>query len=566
MIPILFLITAAHLTAADPDTDPERLLRDGSAARWAENYETAVRLWRRGEELFPNDVRFPAALADLFYEKKLYNLAARSYERARGLRPLDLEYALRLSETYGLLNRDLEAVAVLKDILPHHPDDWDILQSLAWLLFKTEALTEGVDLLESAIRRLGTNASAEMTLGTLYASLYEYDRSKAHYLRSIEIGRTTRSRLFSSIAWYNLSILENTFLRHDLALEAIQRSLEYAPRASSLLALGEMYQRRGDYELARLTFEEAAAKDETPLALMNLARLYLLVGDPDTAADYLRQVERHPDPSWIYNFGLREEDWTRDLHESWAEVSEARLARNAYRPRLWPWEWVSWLVDQVVEYFRAWSHRERWRNLSWKSASHSGSQNNLPAMLWKQYRSFQGYEWPGIKYLRKNREHDEPKIPGIGAFYDMRQALDLQDTTRVLEALPRLHPVWDASLRQEAWAFLVRSGFSEYAEPLWAQNPGLLLVNARPLGFSLQDPEGLLPWWQRVWGGLVGLLDDRSPWTLRLARHGEGLRWSAQTRQKSREGFVPAERIESGAGLPLLLETHRLLFTPSSSR
>ncbi len=562
---LLFLMIAIGLGAQQPRA--EDLLQRGSEARSAENYETAIRSWQQGEELYPNDVRFPAALADLFYEKKLYKPAARAYERARQLRPLEYEYALRLSETYGLLNRDRDAVDVLRDILPHYPDDWDVLQSLAWLLFKTESLSEGVELLEAAIRRLGTNASAEMTLGTLYASLYEYERSKAHYLKSIEIGKTTRTRQFLSIAWYNLSILENTFLKYDAALQAIQYSLEYANRASGLLALGEMYQKRGDYELARLTFEEAASKDETPLALMNLVKLYLRTGDPDSASHYLKLVERHPDPSWIYNFGLREEDWNRDVHEAWADIYESRAALNHYQPRFWPWEWVSWLWEQTQLVFQSWFHRERWRGLNRKSAEISGAQGNLPSQLWKQYRTFHGYQWPGIKYLKLNRLHDEPKIPGISAFYDMREALDTQDVSRVAENLSRLDSRWEAELAQEAMAFLVKSGRLEYLVPLWTKNPGLLLVNARPLGFAWEAEGASLPWEVSLWARWLGFLDDDSGAILKLSLDAHGLKWRARVQQKSREGTLPAELLGSSSLLKeLILQTHRLLVTPSSSR
>lgn len=565
VLKLLFFILAAELWAQQPSA--EDLLRKGSEARLAENYETAVRAWQQGQELYPDDVRFPAALGDLFYEKKLHNLAAKAYERARVLRPFEYEYALRLSETYGLLNRDHEAVAVLEKILPQYPNDWDVLQNLAWLLFKTEALTEGVDLLQSASRRLGTNASAEMTLGTLYASLYEYERSKSHYLKSIEIGKATRTQHFLSIAWYNLSILENTFLQYDQALQAIQNSLQYANRPSGLLALGEMYQKRGDYELARLTYEEAATKDETPLSLMNLVKLYLQTGDPDSAAYYLNLVERHQDPSWIYNFGLREEDWKRDVHEAWADIYDAKVALNHYRPRFWPWEWAAWFWDHVQLVVQAWLHREQWREFNYRSAEVSGSKGNLPAQLWKQYRTYHGYEWPAIKYLRLNRTHDETRIPGISAFYDMREALDQKDVARVTEALPKLDPVWDAALAQQAMAFLVKSGRWEYIQPLWIKNPGLLLVNARPMGFRLEMPDDVLDWPAMSWGQWLGLFDEKAEASLILNRDQRGLRWTARVPQKSREGYLPADVTDSSKLLNLLiLQTHQLLINPSSSR
>lgn len=570
VLKLFFLLLAANLFCQPIELSlptAEELLRQGSESRQAENYETAIRTWQRGEELYPSDVRFPAALADLFYEKKLYNLAAQAYERARKLRPLEYEYASRLAETYGLLNQDAQAIKVLQEILPHFPDDWDLLQSLAWLLFKTESLTKGVDLLEQATQRLGTNASAEMTLGTLYASLYDYERSKAHYLRSIEIGKVSRTRIFLSIAWYNLSILENTFLQYEKALEAIQNSLEYANRASNLLALGEMYEKRGDYELARITYEEAATKDDTPLAWLNLARLYLLVGDPDTAASYLSRAEKHPDSSWIYNFGLRKEDWERDLNENWAEIFEAKVKLLHYQPRFWPWEWVSWLIQRVELSLKAWTHRERWRDLSWKSAEHSQSQGNVPSMLWKQYRTFYGYEWPSVKYLKLNRSHDEPKIPGISSFYNMRQALDLKDASGVESALKDLNLTWDAPLRHEALSFLIQSHRNEHMPDLWQKNAGMLLLNARPMGFRLVDEEGILTWFDRHHGQSIGFLDPHAETQLRVRKVTGGVIWTVQVQQKTREGFI-ASNLETHPSLiyELMVQTHRVLVIPSSSQ
>lgn len=554
----MFLVLSMLLGAQEPTAD--ELLQLGSSARVSENYETALEAWRQGRDLFPDDVRFPAALADMFYEQELYGLAAEAYAEARRLRPTDYEYANRLAESYGLLNRDQEAIQVLEEALVLFPDDWDLIQSLTWLLFKVEEFQRGVDILLDASERLGENPSAEMTLGTLYASLYDYDKSRYHYQRSIELGATRRSSLFLSIAWYNQSIVENTFFEHDAALASIQKSLELSPRASGSIALGEMQERRGDYELARMAYEEAASKDDTPLARMSLARLYLVAGDPDTAMEHLTEAENHPDPSWIYNFGLRESDWQRDLHETWADAWEQKSALLDWEPRFWPWEWTDWLWRKVQAAWEAWRHRETWRDLTWASADESSGKGNTPSVLWKSYRSFLNYPWPMSKYLEMNRAWDEARIPASPRFYAMRAALDSGDTVAVEAALAGLHPMWDADHLEEALVFLRKKG-SPFAdnEQLWRRNPGRMLAGGAVMGFRWSWPKNDSVWGLELWARWLGWSADGAEAVLTLEREADGLSWVAQAGTKTRQGRVIGNPDSPTTWMMLLRETHRTL-------
>ncbi len=558
--------------------DRETLLQKGSSARGAENFQKALEWWHLGQILYPEEVRFPAALADMFYEKKLYRLSAAEYEKARRLRPTEYEYAYRLAESYGLLNLDNDALKVLEETRLLFPDDWDLIQAQAWLYFKLEEYSKGIDLILEATKRMGENPNAEMTLGTLYSSLYDFEKSRFHYQKSIDLGLTQRSRVFVSIAYYNRSILENTFYEPGQALESIQRSLEYAQRASGYIALGEMQEMRGDYALARVTYEEAASRDDTPLSKMNLAMLYLQTGNPEAALEYIRSAEMHPDPSWIYNFGLRESAWQKDLHRAYTDAYEQLTALADYEDRFWPWEWVSWLIKKIGYAWQGFHHRETWRSLTWESATESSSKGNTPLVLWKNFLSYEDYPWPAEKYLELSRKWEESVIPKSPPFYTFQTALIKEDPASVRRALENLDTVWDSDMIEEGLLFLLRkapSSGSFLSEDtrlaLFKRNSGLLAINNLPLPFNIEW-EGTKPDWLgrfNVWRWSAGWGDpEKRGNTLKLKVGPDSLTWSLVGEGlPQRNGIIQGDPASTKVWIDLLRSTHRVIpFSPSSEQ
>jgi len=308
---VLGLVLIALLPAVPTALD------QGRAAETSENYQSAVSLYRKAMADSPRDPVPARALAELFSGKNLYNLALPVWQEVIRRAPGDPSAWISLAQTWSYLDQNQRSVQVLTEAstrFPHHPD---LVQSLAWMLFKTEEFHRGITLVESYISQYGSDRSLEMTLGTLYSSLLNYDVSRSHYLKSLTLasGSSADTRNFRSIAWYNLSLLEKDFYHFDLAEQDIRRSIAEEDRPAGAVALGELAEGRRNFFEARRLFQKAMKSDDTPLARFDLARLYLQFGFLQQAEEQLIQVEHHKDDSWIFNYGVTKDKLRRDLAE-----------------------------------------------------------------------------------------------------------------------------------------------------------------------------------------------------------------------------------------------------------
>ncbi len=239
LIPALVLALFLNAVPAEADTT---LLEEGRNAEAAENYQKAVELYRQAMEESKDDPAPARALAELFTEKGLHDLALPVWKQVVLLAPGDLDAWLLLAQTWSYLDDNAQSVKTLDEALERMPQSAEITQALAWMLFKTEDYRRGIALVEAYVAEYGTDRSLEMTLGTLYSSVFDYNLSRIHYLKSIDMapGTGSEERNFRSIAWYNLSLLEKGFYQFELADQAIRRSIDEEDRPAGALARSQM--------------------------------------------------------------------------------------------------------------------------------------------------------------------------------------------------------------------------------------------------------------------------------------------------------------------------------------
>ncbi len=80
----------------------------------------------------------------------------------------------------------------------------------------------------------------------------------------------------------------------DESLRHFARAAALAPRSAiASLNLGIMYERRGDYRLAKACYERAAANGPYYLAYHNYAHLLVQMGETDTARRFLKEAIKH---------------------------------------------------------------------------------------------------------------------------------------------------------------------------------------------------------------------------------------------------------------------------------
>jgi tetratricopeptide (TPR) repeat protein len=467
------------------------LYEQGRAAETAENYQRAIELYRQAMAADPHDPASPRALAELYTGKGLHSLALPLWQEVVRREPDSSDAWMSLAQTFSYVDDNRQSARVLDQALARFSGDFAVVQSLAWMLFKTEDYDHGIALVENFISLHGTDRSLEMTLGTLYSSVYDYDNSRRHYLKSVELapGSDADARNFRSIAWYNLSLLEKSFYRFDLAEREIKRSLAEEDRPAGTIAWGELAQGRRDFAEARRLYEKAAVDDDTPLARYDLARLLAESARLDEAEAQLDEVERHKDDTWIYNYGVTKDKLKRDLSELRADVHKARYFMLDFTPRSNLWDWAVWTWDKTREGLLWWYHDQTWKSLLIKLSDSSLVSRNSPEAWTGLAQAHRDQPELGLKYLALVRAHEVPRNPRAAASYQVEEGLLSRAPELLAKALSGLQSPWENEDRERALATLaeVRRSQGRLADmraqlsELYRLNPGGLPIRGRGL-------------------------------------------------------------------------------------
>ena len=146
MLILILFFTITGSEAQDQRGDADQILSEAMASENAEFWERAVELYRLGSERYPNDARFPWALGNLYYHRKLYNLAWDELRRAETLVLADSRLMTAadmtdmktglfyiLSRTSAYLNLDRESVDYLERLIAIDPDNREAICNLGWM-------------------------------------------------------------------------------------------------------------------------------------------------------------------------------------------------------------------------------------------------------------------------------------------------------------------------------------------------------------------------------------------------------------------------------------------------
>jgi tetratricopeptide (TPR) repeat protein len=472
------------------DDNADELYEQAVNAVYAENWEKAIKLYMEGKEHYPNDVRFPWALGSLYYNRSLYGLAWDEYRKAEVIFPDDPELLTCLAETAGLLNKDLLSVEYFERVLEHDPDNLSTISSLSWMYFKVHRLADGEKLLVSSLERFGEDAHFSMTLGTIYSDMYRYDDGKHWYKKAITIGENYGDHNFTSIAWYNLSILESRFFRYDLCMDATNFSLNAQNRASGRLARGELYTQQLELEKARKDYEAAYETDTSPLAKLSLAQVYQKSGRLEEARLYAEDCLKRSDYSWMMNYGIDPDRYKRDIHLILAKTYLGLAETEC----LLPWEKLPEKISSVlrtISYkFKHEVNIKLYRKYCLAAAkaygneTYNGGGQHLNSIL-QYYSAFEDYPKRAITYLNAARSFETSLIPAAEPTYNYEEGYLTGNEALVEKALYGFDPLWEKESISICYSELAnpkKAGFfssrgrnrNETAEELYALNRGAL--------------------------------------------------------------------------------------------
>ncbi len=461
----------------------------------SERYDRAVSLIEEGTERFPEHAPLYLAAGDLYRDEELYEMALHEYRRAAELEPRAYQALYGQSAALGRLNREREAIRVLQRLSSLYPENTEVLSDLGWLYFKTHQLAKGEELLRDALDRLGMNRSLAMTLATIYADMYDYDRAKRYYERAISDAVDEGRSYFASVARYNLSLLEKTFYQFDAALSSTEESLRLARRAPGLLARGELHERRLRYDDALSDYNAAFALDEdTPLAQVSLASVHQVFGKLDEALAYAQDVYGRENSAWMFNFGTDLERHGMNLHGLLADIYEGLYHRAGFEAADGPREWLSRLVRRAGYRVKAWFHRRNERVYARDVAQAYRREGSRLNAAWTFYRAYEDYPGKAASHLQRARELETAMIPESRPFYELQRGVLSADTALLQRARSELDPVWERieraeAAREQAELHRKRGEWAAYAgaaHDLYLLNPGGLRQHGLSMPVDLE--------------------------------------------------------------------------------
>ncbi|MHC6204112.1 transglutaminase domain-containing protein [Breznakiellaceae bacterium SP9] len=493
LVGLIGVLGGEQAGAQNPLPSAQTMYTEALDAMQKENWERAIELLTMGKKYYADDARFPWNLGDLYFNRKLYRLAWDEYQKAERLMPYDISLLLQLSRTAGYLNEDQVSARYLEEVLRINPNNNEAIGTLGWMYYKIHRLKDGEQLLKSAIDRLGPSSDFSMTLGTIYADMFDYAEGKRWYMAAITESEQVGDTLFAAVARYNLSIHESRFYQFDLALAQTRASINALNRASGHLALGELYVRRLDIGAGVSEYETAYEMDTSPLSKVNLSQTYQLAGRLEEARLYAQECLDMSDLSWMMNYGIDPVRYKRDLHEILYKTYEGLANTESLSPYSAIGDKANSLVRRIEYTFKAHVHKQLYRKYSLESANAYNAEDNengehLDALI-QYFKAFESYPSRAFTYLDKARRFEEPLIPQSGPSYNYEEGNLLGDRSLLQETLDYFNPQWERDMLAESYRSIAidakkagaKTELFDAIERLFALNNGAI----RQHGFSL---------------------------------------------------------------------------------
>ena len=254
--------------------------------------------------------------------------------------------------------------------------------------------------------------------------------------------------------------METEFYHFDQAEEDARNASDYFSRSSGYLILGELEERKNNFDRAIAYYAQSTKDNYTPLPLINLAKIYLRMGHWEQAERYITQIERVTDYSWIANFGMSTAQFYTELYGLYQTLYEKKYAAEKMRI---PERAKDFFVrsknltkySALIRYYRA---AFSIHNLKLAKEYTIADTDDNTHGLYKNsfyYRAFQSVPFKARRYLRRAEALETSVIPQARPSYIAEKGILLRDEQLLREALDALDPVWEKELREQTAAELI---------------------------------------------------------------------------------------------------------------
>ena len=459
LVVFLFLLPL-YFFPASGISNADELLQKADAAVQAENWDTAAALLEEGIAQYPTNELFQLKLGDMYFNHGLYEPAYRRFIEGLRINRYNIKLLYGAASAAAALNKEEEARGLLHEYLSYNPTDIFGWSTYGWLCFKTHRTDEGIKAMLDARSNYGDDGCIANALGNLYGELFDYRNAALYYRKGIELALQNDSLYSASVYSYNKAILETEFYHFDQAEEDARNASDYFSRASGYLILGELEERKNNFDRAIAYYAQSTKDNPTPLPLINLAKIYLRMGHWEQAERYITQIERVTDSSWIANFGMSTAQFYTELYGLYRTLYEKKYAAEKMRV---PESAKDFFVrsknltqySALIRYYRAaFSIHNLKLAKEYTIADTDGNTHELYRNSF-YYRAFQSAPFKARRYLRRAEALETSVIPQAGPSYSAEKGILLRDEQLLREALDALDPVWEKELREQAMAALI---------------------------------------------------------------------------------------------------------------
>lgn len=485
---------ALACTAMHPAHAQEDLIDTIDAAIEGGNYSVALERLIEGQTRFPDDYRFFKRAGDLYYREGVFDLARKAWEEALDAGAPQYPVRYDISRAYARLNINQPAIKILTDLNAAVPEDLLVADDLAWLYYKENQLDAAQEILERTVTEFGRDRDLSMTLATVYAGQFAYERAVGEYEWAISDARRTDDSYFLAVAYYNISILHARFHRWSKAMDAAQRSLEMVERSSGFLIRAELEHQRLNLSRFKADVERAVALEDTgTLATLSLADAYVQLGDPDRAIAIVKDVIDSTHEGWLYYYGTDPERYLQQLYATAADAWEAGANRDAvHRPGTLR-DRISIAVRGMARRVRQWYYRGLYRRQSVRVARSFAAGERPILAAWHRMRGSEWFSPLAIRHLAAAEEEELSVNPAAAIDYELTWAELQRDSERFDRLLPQLSDEWHRTDRLHALHGIYRfdgrrspRGLSAAADA-WRLHPNSFFIRGRSIPLRIDS-------------------------------------------------------------------------------
>jgi tetratricopeptide (TPR) repeat protein len=408
-----------------------------------------------------------------------------------------------ISDCYGKLGEEKKGLAILEEAFGQLTKTKDLYDNLGWMYFKVHNTKKGIVIIQEGLKKFPNSSDLLMTLGTLYSDIWDYENAKKNYLLAINNSIVeSKSNNFRSIAYYNLSILENSFLYYQEAFNSAKAAISLKDRSSPHLELNYLFIQSLDLQNSYDELLKASSLEpKTLFPEMSIAYAYIMAGKIDEAIRLINELLQTSDFSWMLYFGTNKDSYNAELYKNLALAYEFKANQINYNEINNFSNTISRPFRNIYYNILSLFYNLRLANINIKIGEQlikGGSEIEGLHQLFDAYEKI--WASKAYKLILLNESIEKKLNPRKQKYFDFKKTVlrkktnflfsDEQNSKRIIEIIKVFDTKWEKDLIVSAKIELIKSVSSEekekLIEDLFILHPPLIPMNNLKLGINFR--------------------------------------------------------------------------------